>query len=125
MQWKLVFPFSELAPLLTGNKIFNFCFFIPQEKPYSSPLGIACEKNHPQVANLLIKNGANINYKDDVCDNYHFSSHTFKECFPRPQYGKTPLHHASKEGNPEVVKVLVQSHANMNIKSNVSTELPH
>ena len=42
-----------------------------------------------------------------------------------PQYGNTALHWASKEGHPEVVKLLVQSHANMNIKSNVSTELPH
>ena len=56
--------------------------FISQGKPYSSPLGVACEKNHPHVALLLIKNGANINYKDDVCDNCHYCFHTFKEYFP-------------------------------------------
>ena len=41
------------------------------------------------------------------------------------QNGNTPLHLASWGGNPEVVKLLVQSHANVNVKNNVSTESPH
>ena len=41
-----------------------------------------------------------------------------------PQYERTPLHYASKKGHPAVVKLLVQSHASMNVKDNVSTESP-
>jgi ankyrin repeat protein len=39
-----------------------------------------------------------------------------------PQNGDTALHIASKNGHPEVVKLLVQSHADVNIKDRVSTE---
>jgi hypothetical protein len=42
-----------------------------------------------------------------------------------PQTGKTALHDASSNGHPEVIQILVQSHANVNIKNNVSTESPH
>jgi ankyrin repeat protein len=41
------------------------------------------------------------------------------------QYGKTPLHHASQRGHPEVVKTLVQSHSDVIVKDNVSTESHH
>ena len=99
--------------------------FIPQTKESCSPLTVACGKNRLQVAQLLISNGANINYNDGVCDNYHCNCfHTFKECFPQ-QNGNSPLHRASEEGHPEVVKLLVQSHAIMNVKNNVSIESPH
>ena len=56
--------------------------FIPQTKTRSSPLTISCGGNHLQVTQLLINNGANINYKDGVCDNCHYCFHTFNECFP-------------------------------------------
>ena len=42
-----------------------------------------------------------------------------------PQYGNTALHYASMKGHPEVVKLLMQSHTNVNIKNNVSTESPN
>ena len=42
-----------------------------------------------------------------------------------PQYDSTALHYASLEGHPEVVKLLVQAHAYMNVKDYVSTESPH
>ena len=60
-----------------------YILLIPQGKPYSSPLGIACEKNRLQVAELLIKYGANINYKDGVCDNCLYCFHTFKGACPK------------------------------------------
>ena len=56
--------------------------FIPQGYPYTSPLEIACIKNHPQMALLLIKHGAIVNYKDGVCNDCHYCFYTFKECFP-------------------------------------------
>jgi hypothetical protein len=42
-----------------------------------------------------------------------------------PQYGQTALHWASRHGHPEVVQTLVQSHADVNVKDNVSIESPH
>ena len=39
-----------------------------------------------------------------------------------PQYGNTALHDAFWKGHPEVVKLLLQSHADMNVKNKVSTE---
>ena len=100
--------------------------FIPQIKIRSSPLTVVCGKNHLQVAELLINNGANINYKDGVSDNY--CNHGFQRFLTFnifSQYGRTPLHRASKEGHPELVKLLVQSHANVNVKNNVSSKSSH
>jgi ankyrin repeat protein len=42
-----------------------------------------------------------------------------------PQSGDTALHDASNKGHPEVVQILVQSHADVNVKNRVSTESPH
>jgi hypothetical protein len=42
-----------------------------------------------------------------------------------PQYGSTALHWASEKGHPEAVKTLVQSHADVNVRDDVSTESPH
>ena len=41
----------------------------------------------------------------------------------RTQYGRTPLHWASKEGDVECVKVLVEAGANKEATSNVSPPL--
>ena len=41
-----------------------------------------------------------------------------------PQYGDTPLHWAAYQGHIEVVQLLLMSHANLNIKNDVSTESP-
>ena len=41
-----------------------------------------------------------------------------------PQYGDTPLHPAAYRGHIEVVQLLLMSHANLNIKNNVSIESP-
>ena len=41
------------------------------------------------------------------------------------QYRDTALHDASENGHLEVVKLLLQSHANVNVKGTVSTESPH
>ena len=42
-----------------------------------------------------------------------------------PQYDRTALHWASENGHRAVVKLLVQSHANVNVKDDVSTESPN
>ena len=52
-----------------------------------------------------------------ICDNITTAFILFS-----PQYGGTALHIASGHGHPEVVKLLVQSHADVNVKNIVSTE---
>ena len=41
-----------------------------------------------------------------------------------PQSGDTALHRASRYGHPEVVKLLLQSHADVNDQNNVSSKSP-
>ena len=44
--------------------------------------------------------------------------------FISPQLGNTSLHLAVEKGHIEVVQLLLMSHANLNIKNNVSTVSP-
>ena len=44
--------------------------------------------------------------------------------FISPQLGNTSLHLAVEKGHIEVVQLLLMSHADLNIKNNVSTESP-
>ena len=64
---QLVIQVLTIAACIHACSHHNCIFFIPQGKPHSSPLGTACENNHPQVAQLLINNGANVDYQDSVC----------------------------------------------------------
>ena len=48
----------------------------------------------------------------------------FHKYFPT-QYDKTALHYASEKGHLKVVMLLIQSHADVNIKGYVSTKSPH
>ena len=93
--------------------------FVPQTKERSSPLGIACENNHLQVAQLLIINGADVDYQDSVCNNIIIVFIVFKMILS--QSGQAPLHHAAGRGHIELVKLLLLSHAKLNTKTNVST----
>ena len=93
--------------------------FIPQVKPYTSPLQVACSNNYLQVAQLLISNGADVDYQDSVCNNIIFFVFiAFKMVFS--QNGQTSLHRAAYFGHVELVKLLLLSHAKLNIKDNVS-----
>ena len=93
--------------------------FIPQEEPHNSPLQTACSNNHLQVAQLLISKGADVDYQDSVCNNITIVFIVFKMVFS--QNGATPLHGAAGLGHIELVKLLLLSHAKLNIKDNVST----
>ena len=43
--------------------------FIPQDKYHAAPLNMACSNNHLKVAQLLIINGADVDYQNSVCNN--------------------------------------------------------
>ena len=92
---------------------------LPQGKYRSSPLGIACVNNHLQVAQLLISKGADVDHQNSVCNNIIIVFIVFKMVLS--QNGHTPLHHAAYHGHIELVKLLLLSHAKLNIKDNVST----
>ena len=54
-----------------------------------------------------------------LCDKCHYCFYTVFL-----QYGRTALHIASTNGHLEVVNLLLQSDSDVNVKNNVSTELP-
>ncbi|AET72878.1 hypothetical protein PGAG_00424 [Phaeocystis globosa virus 12T] len=73
-----------------------------------TPLHIAASKltdGHYEIANLLIKNGANI----DAIDNY----------------GETPLFLAVKANNIEMVKLLIEKGAETNIENKTQNSIMH
>ena len=94
--------------------------FIPQVKPHSSPLEVACQNNHLQVAQLLIINGADVDHQNSVCNNIIIVFIVFKMVLS--QNGVTPLHKAAYRGHVELVKLLLFSPAKLNTKNIVSTK---
>ena len=65
-----------------------------------TPLHYAADEGHRPVVELLIKNGANVNLKDDETD----------------ARGETPLHLAAAKGHVPVVELLIKNGANVNAK---------
>ena len=80
----------------TGDKIRKECDFMFKEIPGVTVLHIASKKNNePEIINLLVKSGANVNAQDAE--------------------GFTPLHMAAIHGNLKIVKKLVDLEADVNI----------
>ena len=80
----------------TGNKILKECDFKFKEIPGVTVLHIASkENNEPEIIDLLVKSGANVNAQDAE--------------------GFTPLHMAAIHGNLKIVKKLVDLEADVNI----------
>ena len=55
--------YTELSSLLLA-------FYVSQEEYAATPLLIACDKKHIEVAKYLIDKGANINHQNKVADCY-------------------------------------------------------
>ena len=62
--------------------VFFAALILLQVKPHSSPLIAACDDKYVQVVQLLIKNGANIDYQDSVCNYLHCFRNTWLKVFP-------------------------------------------
>ena len=84
------------APKGTRDKILKECDFKFKEIPGVTVLHIASkENNEPEIIDLLVKSGANVNAQDAE--------------------GFTPLHMATIHGNLKIVKKLVDLEADVNI----------
>src|SRR4051794_28733461 len=90
---------------------------------------------------VLVKNGANVTHADKVGN-----SGAAADCSPplpvnrclssnpdryllcaacrRPQFGETPLHDAARFGFLELVKLLIEKGANVNVKNDVCCGTP-
>ena len=64
----------------------------------STPLHLACSENHPEIAQFLIANGADIN----------------SEQKGKYGYDNTPLFIAARNGNSELARLLFDKVANIN-----------
>ena len=75
---------------------------------------IASENGHKEVISILLVNGADVNWKDEVS-----AACVLTKLIILFQDGWTPLHFASYTGNTEVVSVLIANGADVNWKNKV------
>ena len=95
---------------------------LPQDEYAATPLMTASEYNHIEVARFLVEHGAHINYRNKVFNNLFF-------CFLNllillnlempPQYGNSPLQTACNFGCTDIVKLLIQSNADIELQNKV------
>ena len=93
----------------------------PQDEYAATPLIAASVRNRIEVAKFLVEHGANVNYQNQVFFNHFlFSNLLFipHTCI-RPQYGNSALQVACDRGNTDIVKLLIQSNANIELKNKV------
>ena len=109
--------YTELPSLL-------LVFYVPQDHLAATPLLTACGENHLQVANYLIHKGANINSQAKVVNNCLYCSFFFVYLIRfSPQDGWSSLHCACESGHTNVVRLLLEAQADLQIKNHVSVDL--
>ena len=96
---------------------------LPQDEFAATPLMAASDENHPEVTRFLIASGADLNCQTKVFDNMF----CFRGMFTIPhislQEGMSSLQFACDSGNTDIVKVLIQSNANIELKNRVGVVL--
>ena len=103
-----------------------------------TPLSLACERGHSDVAQLLINKGASFDMTDEVSyyfyiNNLNSASHfmiylTVRRCvnvnifsyFLYAQLGRTPLSWACKSGFSDVAQLLINKGASFDMTDKVS-----
>ena len=103
-----------------------------------TPLSLACERGHSDVAQLLINKGASFDMTDEVSyyfyiNNLNSASHfmiylTVRRCvnvnifsyFLYAQLGRTPLSWACKSGFSDVAQLLINKGASFDMTDQVS-----
>jgi hypothetical protein len=87
---------------ITGLWIFLWCkkFKIPAQLPPGPPTILdSIDEGNIEAVKQHLDTGTNVNVKDGV--------------------GTTPLHYAAKEGHKEIVELLINKGAHMNVKENL------
>ena len=82
-------------------------------------MGVASWNNQLEVMKILIDNGASVNYKDKVCFDFLNSYGYNYVHLSTTQAGWTALLWATEKGNEDVVKYLLHSKANTEVKNKV------
>ena len=85
---------------------------------------MASREGHTQTVNMLLGQGALVNYQDNVrTKNYvHSLSHYIMLGAIFLQQGQAPLHHASHSGHDETVTVLLENKSKVDLQDKVSGE---
>ena len=94
---------------------------LPQDKFGATPLITASIENHIQVVRFLVESGASINKQNKVFDNLFCFHNLFTIPHIPPQNGNSPLQSACNKGQSKIVKFLIQSSANIELKNNVGS----
>ena len=87
-----------------------------------TPLIAASGKNHIEVARFLVKQGASIDYQNQVfliTTSYFLICLLYPNSCVPPQFGYSALQVACDRGNTDIIKLLIQSSANIELKNNV------
>ena len=88
-----------------------------EERQCITALGLACEAGHKDVAKLLILKGAKVNYQDNV--RLHLKCQILLYYSFLNQTGFTPLHWASQNGHLDVVGLLIERDAQIDLPAKV------
>ncbi|MEI7597535.1 MAG: ankyrin repeat domain-containing protein [Bacteroidota bacterium] len=93
--------------LIEAGVSANAFYYIEKEKKkyYYSPLYSAYTNNHLDVAELLIKNGANVNFNDS------------NNIIP------TPINYAIEKNNPDLLRFFIKNGADVNFNGKTDNEL--
>ena len=98
---------------------------------YRTVLLSACANGHRAVAELLIHKGASINYQDKLKVRHihsqikSYSSYIHFLFHRNTQAGFTPLHYASQNGHTDIVELLIDHGAHIDVPTKVQVTAHH
>lgn len=95
------------------------------KKNGASPLLKAAINGHTEIAQMLLKHGANVDQAITSCDTRwrYFGPSRTRKCSDLKTLGATPLYRAAKRGNIDMVKLLIEHGANVNMENSLG-EVP-
>ena len=86
----------------------------------STALGAACFENHLKVVTVLIESRATVDSQDKVYDYLYCCLNLLTQQVSFTQKGWSALHLASQVGHSDIVKLLLNYHAQLELRNKVS-----